>query len=130
MEDVNILRLIKEIVDERPTYGYRRVWALLNRKLVQSDISLVNHERVYRIMKKHGLLLAPHPKKHEKHDHTGRIVTDESNQRWCNDGFELPCDNGEKVRTIFVMGCCDREINSHVVAMGGDIQRKWPRRPC
>ena len=32
-EDADLLPLIRAIVDERPTYGYRRVCALANRKL-------------------------------------------------------------------------------------------------
>jgi hypothetical protein len=32
-QDADLLPLIRTIVDARPTYGYRRVWALLNRKL-------------------------------------------------------------------------------------------------
>ena len=30
-EDAGLLLPIRAIIDERPTYGYRRVWALLNR---------------------------------------------------------------------------------------------------
>jgi hypothetical protein len=32
-EDAGLLLPIRAIIDERPTYGYRRVWALLNRHL-------------------------------------------------------------------------------------------------
>ena len=31
------------------------------------------------------------------------------NCRWCSDGFEIGCDNGEKVRVAFALDCCDRE---------------------
>ena len=43
--------LIHEIVDERPTYGYRRVTAVLNRRLREAGRRHVNHNRIYRIMK-------------------------------------------------------------------------------
>ncbi|EKT64693.1 InsD [Providencia alcalifaciens Dmel2] len=34
----------------------------------------------------------------------------ESNQRWCSNGFELRCDNGEKLRVTFALDCCDHEV--------------------
>jgi HTH-like domain len=37
--DAGLLPLIRAIVDARPTYGYRRVWALLNRQLDTSKNS-------------------------------------------------------------------------------------------
>lgn len=43
----------------------------------------------------------------------GRIAVDRSNLRWCSDGFELGCDNGE-VRVAFALECCDREAITHV----------------
>jgi putative transposase len=58
--DEHYLRLIREITDERPTYGYRRVTAILNRALRQKGEPGVNHKRVYRIMKIHNLLLQKH----------------------------------------------------------------------
>ena len=59
-------------------------------------------------MKENNLLLKAARKPNISHAHTGKIVCDSSDQRWCSDGFEVKCDNGEKVRTIFVMDCCDR----------------------
>lgn len=35
--------------------------------------------------------------------YTGRVVVKESNQRWCSDGFEFRCDNGEKLRVTFAL---------------------------
>ena len=50
-EDLPLLALIREIVDARPTYGYRRVTALVNRKLRGDGKPLVNAKRVLRIMR-------------------------------------------------------------------------------
>jgi len=46
VEDERYLRLIHEICDERPTYGYRRITAVLNRLLRQKGEPGVNHKRV------------------------------------------------------------------------------------
>lgn len=117
--DEDIMPLIYEIVDERPTYGYRRVWAVLNMRMKEQGLPAVNHKRVYRLMKKNGLLLVRTAHRHEARAHTGKIATDTSDQRWCSDGFEITCENGEKVRTIFVLDCCDREVISFETSTGG-----------
>jgi len=57
-QDAAVLPLITALVAARPTYGYRRITALLNRQLRAQGAAPVNHKRVYRIMKAHNLLLA------------------------------------------------------------------------
>ena len=37
----------------------------------------------------------------------------------CSDGFEIACDNAEKVRVAFALDCCDREAMGHVATTGG-----------
>ena len=49
--DEELLPLIRRVVDERPTYGYRRVNALVNRLLTAEGKPTANHKRVFRIMK-------------------------------------------------------------------------------
>ena len=39
--------------------------------------------------------------------------------RWCSDGFEISCENGERVRIAFALDCCDREAMSWVATTGG-----------
>jgi hypothetical protein len=60
-------------------------------------------------MKVHGLLLDRHVGGDERR-HDGRIAVDERNRRWY--GFEIGCDNGERVRVAFALDCCDREAMS------------------
>ena len=55
-EDDVLLPLIREIADTRLTYGYPRITALLNRKLLELGRPRVNHKRVYRIMAINNLL--------------------------------------------------------------------------
>lgn len=54
-----------------------------------------------------------------KRAHTGRVAVKESNQRWCSDGFEFCCDNGERLRVTFALDCCDREALHWAVTTGG-----------
>ncbi len=51
-QDEQYLPLIRKIVDDRATYGYRRVTALLKRQLGKET---VNHKRVYRLYRAAGL---------------------------------------------------------------------------
>lgn len=114
-EDEHYLAMIRKIMDERATYGYRRVTALLNRQLGNAP---VNHKRVYRIMKKHNFLLQRYTGRPVR-VHEGTVQMLRSNLRWCSDAFEIACWNGERVRVAFSMDCCDREIMSYVGTTGG-----------
>lgn len=48
-----------------------------------------------------------------------RVAVEQSNLRWCSDGFEIGCDNKEKVRVAFALDCCDREAIAHVATTEG-----------
>ena len=39
-----------------------------------------------------------------------------SNQRWCSDGFNIRCSNGDLVHVAFALDCHDREALDHVAA--------------
>src|SRR5215467_11629619 len=73
---------------------------------------------VYRVMKTHGLLLERHTGNAEERRHDGRVAVDLPDTRWCSDGFEIACDNGERVRIAFTLDCCDREAISWVATTG------------
>ena len=64
---------------ERPTYGYRRIAALLKRERRSDGLAPVNAKRVYRLMKKHGLLLERHTGRRRPREHDGQVATIRSN---------------------------------------------------
>jgi putative transposase len=117
--DAALLAEIKAIIAGLPTYGDRRVHALLRRRREQAGEPAVNAKRVYRVMKVHGLLLERHTGTGIERRHDGRVAVDQSDTRWCSDGFEIGCDNGERVRIAFTLDCCDREAISWVATTGG-----------
>src|SRR5207237_4271392 len=82
--DEALLPLVRRFVDERPTYGYRRITALVNRELARQHLPPANHKRIYRIMKRHALLLQRHTGRREGRVHDGRIIVMRSNLRWCS----------------------------------------------
>ncbi|WP_410707988.1 IS3 family transposase [Citrobacter amalonaticus] len=119
-DDSEVLSRINTVVADLPTYGYRRVWAVLRRESERGDLPVVNAKRVYRIMRVHHLLLERKPAAPcRKRAHKGRVAVGESNRRWCSDGFEFRCDNGEKLRVTFAQDCCDREIIDWAAGTGG-----------
>jgi len=126
LPDEELVAQIKAVIGELPTYGYRRVHAILKRQALAAGLKPPNHKRIYRAMKVHGLLLDRHAGGIERR-HDGRIAVDERNRRWCSDGFEIGCDNGERVRVAFALDCCDREVGVRpqlvgcIFALGRDM---------
>jgi putative transposase len=119
-EDEDLLRLVRRLVDKRPTYGYRRITALANRDLARTGAPAVNHKRMFRIMRQNGMLLARHTGRRIGRVHDGKVVVMRSNLRWCSDGFEITCWNGDIVRLAFIIDAYDREIIAwHAVAGSG-----------
>ncbi|WP_410200597.1 IS3 family transposase, partial [Klebsiella quasipneumoniae] len=119
-DDTEALARIHTVIGDLPTYGYRRVWALLRRQSETDDMAVINAKRVYRIMRQNALLLERKPEiPPSKRAHTGKVAVGESNQRWCSDGFGFSCDNGEKLRVTFALDCCDREALYWAASNGG-----------
>lgn len=118
--DSALVEQIKQVVGALPSYGYRRVWGRLRRQHEQQALPPVNVKRVYRVMRDHDLLLERRRKQPgvaRRHD--GRVTVDTSNTRWCSDGFEFRCEDGEKLRVTFALDCCDREAISWVASANG-----------
>lgn len=119
-DDAELVGELHELIADLPSYGYRRVWGLLRRQREEQSRLLVNAKRVYRVMKQHGLLLARRLKQpgiSRRHD--GRVAVATSNTRWCSDGFEFRCGDGDKLRVTFALDCCDREALSWVASRAG-----------
>ena len=90
-EDKAVPAEIRAITDARPTYGYRRVTALLNQARRSSGEPPVNHNRIFRLMRLSSMLLQPHTGRRPIRAHKGTIVAPASSQRWASDGLEIPC---------------------------------------
>lgn len=97
-----LLPIIQKMVSDRPTYGYRRVTALLGKHMMDLGLPPVNHKRVYRIMKRNGLVFPKIPKRPSR-THDGKIITMKSNMRWCTDCFGPRSYNGDLIQVSFVL---------------------------
>ena len=119
--DPDLLAAIRELTDQRPTYGYRRITALLNRSREANDEPRVNHKRVFRLMATHGLLLERHTATRSGRLHDGKVAVMRSNLRWCSDAFEVACWSGEIVRVAFAIDAHDREAIAWTAMAGRGV---------
>lgn len=120
-DDVELLPATRKLVDARPTYGYRRIAALLNRPRRAADEPVVNRQRVHRIMANHAMILEKHTAVRKGRVHDGKVMVMRSNLRWCSDGLEFTCWNGEVVRLAFIIDAFDREIISWAAVANAGI---------
>ena len=86
-DDDTVLQHIRAVTNSRATYGYRRVWAMVNRTFRTG----YNRKRIRRVMQLHDLMLAPRVHRRHGRPHLGQIRQAASNQRWCSDVFLVPC---------------------------------------
>lgn len=121
-EDRVVTAQIRAIIRTRAAYGARRVRALVNREFATG----YNLKRIRRVMELNGWKLPRSARRRTGRAHRGRIQRDVSNERWCSDGLEIACWNGELVQVAFALDCHDREAIAHVAVprdlVGTDIQ--------
>jgi transposase InsO family protein len=72
----------------------------------------VNHKRVYRIMQRNNPLLQRSGFGRPERNHDVKFIMMRSNLRWCSDGLEFACWNGDVIRLAFLIDAHDREIIS------------------
>jgi HTH-like domain len=82
----------RRLVDARPTYGYRRIAALLKRERRSDGLAPVNAKRVYRLMQKHGLLLEQTKSSSCSLRRASRLLRGAGHRHAERDGADLPAD--------------------------------------
>lgn len=75
--DPAVLEQIRQVANSRATYGYRRVWAMVNRTFRAG----YNRKRIRGVMRLHGLILAPRVHRRHGRPHRGQIRQPASTQR-------------------------------------------------
>ena len=114
-----MLSAIRTLTDDCPTYGYRTIWAMLNRRREQAGQNRLNHKCIYRLMSQNVVLLQRNPCKPPGRAHDAQIITIRPNLRCTSDGLEIACWNGHCVRVAFALDTCDREAMSSIATTGG-----------
>jgi hypothetical protein len=130
-EDAELLPAIRRLVDTRPTYGYRRIAALLNRERRVADQPVASAKRVHRIMGNSAMLVEKHTAVCKRRIHDGKVMVMRSNLRWCSDGLEFACRNGDVVRLAFIIAFHREIIAWTAVAnagiSGSDVRDMMPK---
>jgi len=116
-DDRAVAAQIRTVIRTRASYGARRVRALVNREFETA----YNLKRIQRVMDLNGWTLPRSTRRRTGRAHTGRVQRDVSNERWCSDGLEIACWNGELVQLGFALDCHDREVLA-TVAVPRDLR--------
>jgi putative transposase len=106
---------IAELIKLHPTFGYRRLWALLR----FGDGLLVNRKAVYRILKLNGWCC--HERRHTPRPRVRglRSRAEKSNERWAMDLTHVYCGKDGWGHLAAVIDCHDREIVGYEFSLRG-----------
>ena len=105
---------VRKLIRRHPTFGYRRIWAMLRRSGVT-----VNKKTVYRLFRRKRWFVAqriatPRPRA------AGRTsITDASNVRWAMDVTHILCGRDGWGHLAAVIDCHDRELIGFEFALRG-----------
>lgn len=97
---------IRKLCGQFPTNGYRRIRVWLYRKYQM----IVNHKRVYRIMKELGLLVQTKQHKAKRKKQTGKIPVEQSNKHFQTDMTKVWCGKDGWGYLFAVIDAYDKEI--------------------
>jgi len=104
---------LQRLICKHPTYGYRRLWALLR----FGEGVIVNRKAVYRVLELkrwfcHQRSVTPRPRVQAR-----RSRADKSNERWATDVTHIDCGNDGWAHLAVVIDCHDREIIGYELAL-------------
>lgn len=110
-----LVERVGELALKYPTFGYRRLWALLKRR----DGILVNRKTVYRILRTQGWFV--HQRSHTPRPRVRglRSRAEQSNKRWAMDVTHIPCGRDGWAHLAAVIDCHDREVVGYEFALRG-----------
>ena len=94
------------LIQEHPSYGYRRLWALLRYRLD----TRVNRKRIYRILKLKHWLVHQRIATARPRVKAQKSRTMASNRRWAMDMTHIYCGRDGWGHLVAVIDCCDREL--------------------
>ena len=113
--DAALAERIQQLIERHPTFGYRRLWALLR---FRQGIA-VNRKAVYRVLKLKGWLVhqrsvTPRPRVQGLKSRAER-----SDERWSMDVTHVPCGTDGWGHLTAAIDCHDREVTGYEFALRG-----------
>ena len=118
LDEVLVERL-RRLIERHPTFGYRRLWALLR----FGEGLRVNRKAVYRILKLkrwfvHQRVATPRPRVQGRRSRAQR-----SNERWAMDLTHVSCGADGWGHLTAVIDCHDREVPGFEFALRGRAKK-------
>jgi putative transposase len=113
--DAELVDRIKELIEQHPTYGYRRIWA----RLRFGDKRIINRKKVRRLMRQQGWMVRQRPAAAKPRVRRKKSVATRQNERWALDATHIDCGEDGWGHLIAVIDCYDREIVGWEFALRG-----------
>ena len=106
---------IRQLIQAHPTYGYRRIWALLRHQ----ERIVVNRKAVYRILKVKRWFVHHRTKTPKPRVQGSRSISEKSNVRWAIDITHIPCGKDGWGHLVALVDCHDRSCIGYEFALRG-----------
>jgi putative transposase len=106
-----VVEEVKQLAEEHPRFGYRRVKALLQRRGRR-----VNHKRISRLRRQLGVVVRRKACKRLRREHAPAAVATVANEQWAMDFVSDAAANGQKLRVLTLIDVFTRECLAMEVA--------------
>ena len=106
---------LRELIQLHPTFGYRRLWALLRFR----NGYTVNVKTVHRLVQKNGWQVHSRAKSAKPRVTSSCSRTTASNERWAMDVTHIPCGVDGWGHLVAIIDCHDREVIGYEFALRG-----------
>jgi putative transposase len=113
--DELLVERVRRVIDDHPTFGYRRIWAIL--RFGQGLV--VNRKAVYRILRVKGWFVNQRTQRPKPRVRGRRSYASRSDARWAMDVTHIPCGADGWGHLAAVIDCHDREIIGYEFALRG-----------
>ncbi len=117
-QDDLLVAQIKLLIEEFPTYGYRRICALLRKRAKLT----INRKKVYRLMRQQRWMISQRETSPKPRVKKSRSRTEHSNERWAIDISHVYCGTDGWGHLVAVIDCHDRELVGWEFALRGRAQ--------
>lgn len=106
---------VRRLIAEHPSFGYRRLWALLR----HGQRAPVNLKAVYRVLELKRWFVHQRPRTPRPRARGWVSRASASNERWATDVTHIPCGRDGWAHLVAVLDCHDREIVGYELALRG-----------
>jgi len=114
-DDAEVIARIKELIEQHPTYGYRRIWA----RLRFGDKRVINRKKVRRRLRQQGWMVRQRPAAPKPRVQRKKSIATRRNERWALDATHIDCGADGWGHVVAVIDCYDREIIGWEFALRG-----------